>query len=192
MSFHMEKIMACITLHMPKICRKRIRSLDIPTKFIPCMQCASPPLVRPVIYCLMAKQVTWVIITIKTTIIVISQYPWLLKSLQALLIWFIHFSPRVGCNMSILVTTLVLYLIHQRKKMNLFPLSVIELPRSSLGSKYLLKVSAHWGFIFCCSWFWWLIFFWFFFLFPWLSLLLLVYPATSFLGSLSCFFLHPN
>lgn len=54
----MAKVMTCATLHMAKIFSKRIRSPDAHDRSKPCMECASPPLVRYEIRFLMAKQVT--------------------------------------------------------------------------------------------------------------------------------------
>ena len=88
----------------------------------PCMKCDSPSTIIPVIYCLMAKQVTWVEITIKITSIPISHCLWMMILLESLLIWTICSAPTICCNMPKFVVVVALYLMHQRNKITLLPL----------------------------------------------------------------------
>lgn len=105
-SFNMTKVMTCVALHVAKIWSKRIKYPISHAIYIPCMQCASPPLVRIVISCLMNKHIILISTTIKSTIILVDQSPWLLKLLQSLdwiytfcsYSWIQHVQDCGGCN----------------------------------------------------------------------------------------------
>lgn len=121
-SYHMENVMRCVTLHMDKIWRKRIKYPISHARSMPRMKCASPPRSRSTVNWIMTKNVAWVTITIKITIIPDGECPWLLIMLQALLTRYVYSAPTIFCNMTKLVTIVTLYLMHQRKEGALIPL----------------------------------------------------------------------
>lgn len=121
-------------------------------------------MVRPTIHYLMAKQVTWVIITIKIIVIHVSHSPWMLELLESLLIWCIWSIRLIFYNMPKLVTVVILYIMHKRNKWTLIPLesnwapTVIFRSKRSSESRWSLRfyfvlyvLLLHWRLVLFCS-----------------------------------------
>lgn len=134
---------------MTKIWDKSSKYSTIHIRSLPFIAYASTPCIRSEINCLMDKQVTWEIMTIKWTNIIDGCWPpWLLILFPDMLIRFEWYSPIVWCNMSIIMVYIALDLIHQAEKGVLTP----PLKYTNLISWNEWSYS-HTCFVRFCSWF---------------------------------------